>query len=966
MEIMKTINLYPLATIVCILLNVANTSAQSEGYENRYIETQDPIPFDSFRYGLFVPPDYDSTVGHHMMLWLHGAGHTDDDYRSWYQPEWQEQYPTIVLTPKCYKSQYDDQRTELTRGAWGDSWVMVERWCIEMAFQALDSVLREYNIDTTKMHVAGSSLGAVGTLYVLASRPGMFASAYAESTAADPERADLVKDTPLWLFHGSDDPTIPVWQSRDMYHAIRDSGGRVVRYKEYRGIGHNIWDYTPLENTLNEWLFAQKLGSVHEAPNEAVGNFSVRLNDNIKPVLSWTAPDDGIGEDEYIWAYQIYRDAELLETVDRDSVRFIDLDAVAGITYSYSVAPINYFFLEAPVSKEIAVTTKKMVAKGNWINVPENFAKIQDAINSSVDGDTILVAPGTYYENLNFRGKNIMLTSHYLFDEDVSFINTTIIDGSKPQSPDTASVVLFLSGEENTAILQGFTITGGEGARIFVLEFNKTNRIGGGILIYQSSPTIRHNIIAFNESINPTGVSYKGGGGICAQQSSAIISNNIIYKNKAEDGGGLLIGPNPGSIRNNIIAYNTTISTAFGGGGILIRGDLGPFTNNTIAFNHSKLGSGIIFRNNPNINIENSIIYGNTTGSSNKQIDGSGTIKITNSNIEGGWAGDGNIDESPLFVDFTPLILQEGSPSIDMGDPNTDNNDWENPNNPGFPLSPALGSLRNDMGAYGGNQYKSMPYLIMVDTKNIIVDNSNINRYFAPGLDTVVISSRIVSPMDQAVDVKVIFKSSDGSVVDSVIMLDDGSKRDSRAGDGRYTAAWLANTEDRYSVDVIVFLKDFNEMVSLENAFNFTTIGAITAIEGEKGSIANKPALEQNFPNPFNQTTSINYSISEPALTSLKVYDLSGKEVRILVNEHQAMGSYTIEFDASSLPGGLYFYKLDAGEFSDIKKLVLTKYLDQIRISQWSPYCPTTCSRDRNLLKGSVVFAFPAPASAHP
>ena len=96
-------------------------------------------------------------------------------------------------------------------------------------------------------------------------------------------------------------------------------------------------------------------------------------------------------------------------------------------------------------------------------------------------------------------------------------------------------------------------------------------------------------------------------------------------------------------------------------------------------------------------------------------------------------------------------------------------------------------------------------------------------------------------------------------------------------------------------------------------------------IEGENRSISNKPKLNQNYPNPFTQTTSIDYSISMPALTSLKVYDLSGKEVKMLVYEHQTAGSYTIEFDASSLPTGLYFYKIEAGEFSDIKKLVLTK-----------------------------------------
>ena len=86
-----------------------------------------------------------------------------------------------------------------------------------------------------------------------------------------------------------------------------------------------------------------------------------------------------------------------------------------------------------------------LFSQSNQINVPDDFTKIQDAINNSVDGDVILVAPGTYYENINFRGKNVLLTSHYLFDEDVSFINTTIIDGSNPLFPDTASVVLFLN-----------------------------------------------------------------------------------------------------------------------------------------------------------------------------------------------------------------------------------------------------------------------------------------------------------------------------------------------------------------------------------------------------------------------------------------------------------------------------------------------------------------------------------------
>ena len=366
----------------------------------------------------------------------------------------------------------------------------------------------------------------------------------------------------------------------------------------------------------------------------------------------------------------------------------------------------------------VLVTPILLLAQSNRINVPDDFTKIQDAINSSVDGDSIIVAPGTYYENVNFRGKNVLLSSHYLFDEDVSYINKTIIDGSNPHSPDTTSVVLFLSGEKRKAILQGFTITGGKGTKILDRFFV---RVGGGILIYNSSPTIRHNIIAFNESINSEGVSFKSGGGISADKSSAIISNNIIFKNRSHSGGGAQLGQNPESIfRNNIVVYNTNYPIEVGrGGGVWIRGDQGKFINNTIAFNSSGKSGGIGMTHNPIVNIENCIIYGNTTSSSNPQIVGSGIISITNSNIEGGWTGDGNIDENPLFVDHSPFILQDGSPCVDQGSPNTDYNDWEDPDNPGVPLPPALGTLRNDIGAYGYNQYKLMPYMPMVDSTRI-------------------------------------------------------------------------------------------------------------------------------------------------------------------------------------------------------------------------------------------------------
>ena len=83
--------------------------------------------------------------------------------------------------------------------------------------------------------------------------------------------------------------------------------------------------------------------------------------------------------------------------------------------------------------------------------------------------------------------------------------------------------------------------------------------------------------------------------------------------------------------------------------------------------------------------------------------------------------------------------------------------------------------------------------------------------------------------------------------------------------------------------------------------------------------------LDQNYPNPFNPSTKISYSIKEEGLVTLKVYDVLGKEIAILVNENKAAGIYEAEFNASQLPSGMYIYKIQAGSFSDVKKMLLTK-----------------------------------------
>ena len=99
------------------------------------------------------------------------------------------------------------------------------------------------------------------------------------------------------------------------------------------------------------------------------------------------------------------------------------------------------------------------------ITVPGDQPSIQGGINAAAEGDTILVAPGTYFENIKVFEKNVVVASQYILDGDELFIENTIIDGSNPAHPDTGSCVIIAYGQDSTTVLEGFTLTGGTGTR---------------------------------------------------------------------------------------------------------------------------------------------------------------------------------------------------------------------------------------------------------------------------------------------------------------------------------------------------------------------------------------------------------------------------------------------------------------------------------------------------------------------
>jgi uncharacterized ion transporter superfamily protein YfcC len=132
-----------------------------------------------------------------------------------------------------------------------------------------------------------------------------------------------------------------------------------------------------------------------------------------------------------------------------------------------------------------------LTAKATVIDIPATYPSIQTGIDSSSNGDTILVQPGIYIENINYTGKNVTVASLYLITGDTSYVYNTIIDDSGFNLSGTyGSVVTFHTNENSLAQLIGFLITNGSGNAWFVMGIPA--RYGGGVFVQNANPTIHH------------------------------------------------------------------------------------------------------------------------------------------------------------------------------------------------------------------------------------------------------------------------------------------------------------------------------------------------------------------------------------------------------------------------------------------------------------------------------------------
>ena len=282
----------------------------------------------------------------------------------------------------------------------------------------------------------------------------------------------------------------------------------------------------------------------------------------------------------------------------------------------------------------ITLSSFSIAAAQSTIGVPTNQATIQAAINAANNGDTVLVAPGTYAENINFNGKAITVISS-------GGASVTVIDGNR-----NGTVVTFNNSETLSSVLSGFTIRngfqdGGFGAGITITSASPTitsNVITGnhsaaaiGVYVNGGSPLISNNTITANDQTG-AGDGGLGGGGIAVSGTSTSASNpqivnNTITNNSVAaggDGGGISVMyfSSP-LIQGNLISGNTAYND---GGGISLNSYNSPVVSDNLILNNNS-GSGgsggglsVFARNGATVAVVNNTIVGNTAADSSSGV----------------------------------------------------------------------------------------------------------------------------------------------------------------------------------------------------------------------------------------------------------------------------------------------------------------------------------------------------------
>jgi hypothetical protein len=532
------------------------------------------------------------------------------------------------------------------------------------------------------------------------------------------------------------------------------------------------------------------------------------------------------------------------------------------------------------------------------IKVPQEQATIQAAIDAALEGDTILVDTGVYYENIVFRGKNIVLTSYYVLRDDYNVIFETIIDGSQPVS-DTSNVVTIFNGENAGTVLEGFTITGGVPGVTVDLEGLYSE--GGGLLIRYSSPEIKFNYFTHNGSLSMA--EYNGGGGMSTSYSNSHIHNNIFYQNYARAGAAFIDNNSSVNFYNNLVVGN--ISTPLWGGIVLsyrkpeLPADTSYFYNNTIVGNINYTTNDIgVFQSAGNkvVFAKNNIVYGNAHVG-DKQITTrlNGIINADYNTFPEGDDDENNISEYPAFL-TKQFFLDDTSPCIDAGDPAIEFLDVEDPDVADEAKFPSQGTLRNDQGCYGG------PYA-SVFTMRL---GSSIFTYTS--------SLELKDTLGQTAsgEIKIFNTGGDSLQIDSITLSENTFHSPSPVKSIRpFSYDIIGVSWDVQEQEIRDTLKLYHNSPDSPNPLKIALIG-IPVIVNDIYPIDSNSYFEI-YPNPVQSVLTLKFS--KPETGNILIVSLNGKNLKTMTFQN----THEFTLDVDDLNPGIYLIKVESGVETIVK-----------------------------------------------
>jgi hypothetical protein len=604
------------------------------------------------------------------------------------------------------------------------------------------------------------------------------------------------------------------------------------------------------------------------------------------------------------------------------------------------------------------------------LNVPGNYPTIQAAIDAASDSNIVLVDTGTYYENINFRGKAITVASRFLIDGDSSHITNTIINGSQPANPDSGSVVYFMNSEDTTSVLCGFTITGGTGTYYDASPTGVYWRAGGGIYCLDvTGVKIKNNRITGNR-ISGEGA-FGGGIAVNASQGFLILEGNHIFANHASAsldngrGGGAIILSDMSRIIGNVFERDTVISANYAIGGAIDVWTGGAFPADGVIQDN-------IFRN----NVSQSTGGPNSIGAVNLGWTGpitvsrnlfEGNLAINSSNYAQGGAllvEDNNFPQHgrKLIVDnrfIGNMTISQGTATggaveLFRTSATLDGNRF------------ADNSVEGGSTAYGG--------AIAIDRSSFRFENNLVYRNTAPIGAAVDVAgppdigsgqSIINSTISGNTGVAISLFNTDLVLLNTIVWNNSGGAFQNSGGtlnvnysDVQGAGVWPGtgniNADPLFADTIYYELSEYspcifagidsiniNEVWYQAPPFDFDgdprpmpmgtppDMGAqefpyFTGIY-EESEIPEEFHLSQNYPNPFNPSTTIEFDLPKTSETTLKIFNVLGEEVVTLVSEKLPAGSYSYDWDANQLASGVYLYRLQAGDYVETRKMVLMR-----------------------------------------